>query len=114
MAEITDINKNKGTAQKIIADAIPLLREYKKIPFVPEEEPELYAAFGGKPGKGKVKTPSKFTAQQTMALLEFSGFPLADENALFSIADSIRIEAPDMFEESSFKDYEKKFLLLKT
>lgn len=109
MAEVTDINKGKGTAQKMIAEAIPLLRQYKEIPFVPENEPELYAAFGGKPGAGKVKTPSKFTAKQTIALLEFSGLPLADENAKFSIADAIRLEAPDMFDEATFESYEKDF-----
>lgn len=109
MAEVTDINKGKGTAQKMIAEAIPLLRQYKEIPFVPENEPELYAAFGGKPGAGKVKTPSKFTAKQTITLLEFSGFPLADENAKFSIADAIRLEAPDMFDEATFESYEKDF-----
>lgn len=109
MAEVTDINKGKGTAQKMVAEATSLLRQYKEIPFVPENEPELYAAFGGKPGAGKVKTPSKFTAKQTIALLEFSGFPLADENAKFSIADAVRLEAPDMFDEATFESYEKDF-----
>lgn len=107
MAEVTDINKGKGTAQRMVAEAVPLFREYKDIPFVPEEEPELFKVFGGIPGQGQVKTPSKFTAEQAIALLEFSGYPLADENAKFSIADSIRLKAPDMFDEDSFKAYEE-------
>ncbi len=113
MAEITNINKGKGTAQQIVQDALVVFRQYMDIPYIsegPDEEMKtLFEAFGGKPGQGQVKTPKKLTVEQAIAFLDFSGFPLADENAKFSIADALRIEAPEMFEEKSFKDYQKKF-----
>ena len=113
MAEITNINKGKGTAQKIVQDALVVFRQYMDIPYIENSSDEdmkaLFEAFGGKPGQTRVKTPKKLTAEQAIAFLDFSGFPLADENAKFSIADAIRLEAPEMFEEKSFKDYQKKF-----
>jgi hypothetical protein len=80
-----------------------------EIPFIPEEEEFLFEAFGGKPGQGRVKTPKKLTPEQAMAFLDYSGFPLADENAKFSIASSIKLGAPELFDDASFKAYEKKF-----
>jgi integrase len=113
VAEITNINKGKGTAQKIVQDALVVFRQYMDIPYIENSSDEdmkaLFEAFGGKPGQTRVKTPKKLTAEQAIAFLDFSGFPLADENAKFSIADAIRLEAPEMFEEKSFKDYQKKF-----
>ena len=109
MAEPTDIGKNLTTAEKMVRDATSVFREYMEIPFIPEEEEFLFKAFGGKPGQGKVKTPKKLTPEQAMAFLDYSGFPLADENAKFSIASSIKLGAPELFDDASFKDYEKKF-----
>ena len=109
MADIIDINKNTGTAEQIVKNATTLFREYMDIPFIPEEEEFLFKAFGGKPGQGKVKTPKKLTAEQAIAFLDYSGFPLADENAKFSIASSIKLNAPELFDDASFEGYEKKF-----
>jgi len=109
MAEITDIGKNSGTAEKMVKDATLAFRQYMDIPFIPEEEDFLFEAFGGKPGQGKVKTPKKLTVEQAIAFLDYSGFPLADENAKFSIASAIKLNAPELFDDASFKAYEKKF-----
>ncbi len=109
MAEPTDIGKNLTTAEKMVRDATSVFRQYMEIPFIPEEEEFLFKAFGGKPGQGKVKTPKKLTPEQAMAFLDYSGFPLADENAKFSIASSIKLGAPELFDDDSFKAYDKKF-----
>jgi len=109
MAEITNIGKNASSAEKMVKDATLAFRQYMDIPFIPEEEEFLFEAFGGKPGQGKVKTPKKLTVEQAIAFLDYSGFPLADENAKFSIASSIKLNAPELFDDASFKAYEKKF-----
>ncbi len=104
-----DIGKNLTTAEKMVRDATSVFRQYMEIPFIPEEEEFLFKAFGGKPGQGRVKTPKKLTPEQAMAFLDYSGFPLADENAKFSIASSIKLGAPELFDDASFKAYENKF-----
>jgi len=109
MAEPTDISKNMGTAEKMVKDGTLAFRQYMDIPYIPEEEEFLFEEFGGKPGQGRIKTPKKLTVKQAIALLDYSGFPLADENAKFSIASSIKLSAPELFDDASFKDYEKKF-----
>jgi len=93
----------------MVKDATLAFRQYMDIPFIPEEEDFLFEAFGGKPGQGKVKTPKKLTVEQAIAFLDYSGFPLADENAKFSIASAIKLNAPELFDDASFKAYEKKF-----
>jgi hypothetical protein len=109
MAEPTDISKNMGTAEKMVQNGTLAFRQYMDIPYIPEEEEFLFEEFGGKPGQGRIKTPKKLTVKQAFALLDYSGFPLADENAKFSIASSIKLSAPELFDDASFKDYEKKF-----
>jgi len=109
MAEPTDIRTKMGTAEKMVTDATLAFRQYMDIPYIPEEEEFLFKEFGGKPGQGRVKTPKKLTVKQAIALLDYSGFPLADENAKFSIASSIKLSAPELFDDASFKAYEKKF-----
>lgn len=109
MAEPTDISKNMSTAEKMVKDGTLAFRQYMDIPYIPEEEEFLFEEFGGKPGQGRIKTPKKLTVKQAFALLDYSGFPLADENAKFSIASSIKLSAPELFDDTSFKDYEKKF-----
>lgn len=109
MAEPTDIRTKMGTAEKMVTDGTLAFRQYMDIPYIPEEEEFLFEEFGGKPGQGRVKTPKKLTVKQAFALLDYSGFPLADENAKFSIASSIKLSAPELFDDSSFKAYEKKF-----
>jgi integrase len=109
MAEPTDIRTKMGTAEKMVTDGTLAFRQYMDIPYIPEEEEFLFKEFGGKPGQGRVKTPKKLTVKQAFALLDYSGFPLADENAKFSIASSIKLSAPELFDDSSFKAYEKKF-----
>ena len=109
MAEPTDISKNMSTAEKMVKDGTLAFRQYMDIPYIPEEEEFLFEEFGGKPGQGRIKTPKKLTVKQAFALLDYSGFPLADENAKFSIASSIKLSAPELFDDASFKAYEKKF-----
>jgi integrase len=109
MAEPTDIRTKMGTAEKMVTDATLAFRQYMDIPYIPEEEEFLFEEFGGKPGQGRIKTPKKLTVKQAIALLDYSGFPLADENAKFSIASSIKLSAPELFDDASFKAYEKKF-----
>lgn len=109
MAEPTDISKNLSTAEKMVRDGILAFRQYMDIPYIPEEEEFLFEAFGGKPGQGKIKTPKKLTVEQAIALLDYSGYPLADENAKFSIASAIKHDAPELFDDESFKAYEQKF-----
>ena len=109
MAEPTDIRTKMGTAEKMVTDGTLAFRQYMDIPYIPEEEEFLFEEFGGKPGQGRIKTPKKLTVKQAFALLDYSGFPLADENAKFSIASSIKLSAPELFDDASFKAYEKKF-----
>ena len=109
MAEPTDITKNMSTAEKMVKDATLAFRQYMDIPYIPEEEEFLFEEFGGKPGQGKVKTPKKLTVKQAFAFLDYSGFPLADENAKFSIASSIKLGAPELFDDADFEAYEKKY-----
>jgi len=109
MAEPTDISKNMSTAEKMVKDGTLAFRQYMDIPYIPEEEEFLFEEFGGKPGQGRIKTPKKLTVKQAFALLDYSGFPLADENAKFSIASSIKLSAPELFDDTDFKAYENKF-----
>ena len=109
MTEPTDITKNMSTAEKMVKDATLAFRQYMDIPYIPEEEEFLFEEFGGKPGQGKVKTPKKLTVKQAFAFLDYSGFPLADENAKFSIASSIKLGAPELFDDADFEAYEKKY-----
>ena len=104
MAEPTDINKNKS-AVEILMDTLRVeLKELQKYKTV---NPEV---LGGKSGKS-VPVPKKFTAKQTIAFMKLfpNAFPLADENAYFSIARALTTESPELFDVASFDAYEEKF-----
>lgn len=66
--------------------------------FVEESDDDLYKAFGGKKGEGRVSVPKNITDKQILAYFDFIGRPLSTKEEKAEVVGSIRskLSTPDV------------------